>query len=222
MLGIIVILFVSIVFISIFDERKLLVDRFLSSLNPWQFLKGFLLTAMLCFGVQFIEKSLSSSKWLINPEFQLQTFLQMAYWDFKSVLTEELIFRGAILYIFAKRIGPHKAILLSAFAFGVYHWFTFGIIGQIVPMIFVFIGTGLMGYAWALAFIKSKSMFWPIGLHLGWNFTHNSIFSKGPLGKGILFSESGQVISDWYSLVGLILIPLVILLFVKFAIFDKK
>jgi len=54
----------------------------------------------------------------------------------------------------------------------------------------------------------------PIGLHLGWNFTLNTIFSSGALGDGLLLSEGGHPISDFYSLVGLWLVPLIIWLIV--------
>jgi membrane protease YdiL (CAAX protease family) len=139
----------------------------------------------------------------------------MLWWDFKSVVTEELIFRGALLLILIRRIQTKKAILFSAIAFGVYHWFSFGIFGNPIPMFFVFVGTGLMGYSLALSFSKTKSMFMPIGLHLGWNFTFNSVFSKGPLGDGLILSTEGIMISDWYSLIGLWFTPIIVLLFVK-------
>ena len=107
---------------------------------------------------------------------------------------------------------------ISSIAFGIYHWFSFGILGSIIPMIVVFVGTGLMGYAWALSFSKTKSIAMPIGLHFGWNFTFNTVFSNGPLGNGILFSESNNIISDWFSLIGLWVVPIIVLLFVKIVI----
>ncbi len=82
-------------------------------------------------------------------------------------------------------------------------------------MFFVFIGTGLMGYAWALAFSKTRSIFLPIGLHLGWNFTFNTIFSKGPLRNGLIVSEGGNI-SDWFSLIGLWGVPVILLLMIRY------
>ncbi len=108
--------------------------------------------------------------------------------------------------------------MISAIAFGIYHWFSFGIFGSVIPMFFVFIGTGLMGYAWALAFSKTNSIFMPIGLHLGWNFTFNTFFSKGPLGEGVLIAKDGNIISDWYSLVGLWVVPIIVLLIIKYLV----
>ncbi len=217
MVGIIVILFISWVLLFLFEKENLMALGFIPFLKrSKQFLLGFIFTSFLCFGVQFLESFLKSSDWILNSNFSFEKLLQYFYWDFKSVLTEELVFRGAILFILMRKIGNSKAILLSAILFGIYHWFSFGIFGNIIAMIFVFIGTGMMGYAWALAFSKTKSIFLPLGLHLGWNFCINTIFSKGPLGEGVLISEGGHEITQLFSLVGLCLIPMLVLLFVWF------
>jgi hypothetical protein len=55
-------------------------------------------------------------------------------------------------------------------------------------------------------------------LHLGWNFTVNTIFSNGPLGNGIILSESNNINSDWFSLIGLWVVPIIILFFVKLSV----
>jgi hypothetical protein len=140
------------------------------------------------------------------------------FWDVKSVFTEELIFRGALLYILIQKLGSRKAVLVSAIAFGIYHWFSYGVLGNVVAMIFVFIGTGLMGYAWALAFSKTKSIMLPFGLHLGWNFVHNTIFSKGPLGELVLVSSGGTELADWYWILNFIsssiLVPVLLIIWI--------
>jgi hypothetical protein len=35
-----------------------------------------------------------------------------------------------------------------------------------------------------------------LGLHLGWNFANNTIFSQGPLGEGLLILTDGEVRND--------------------------
>jgi len=223
MIGILVALSISWILLHLFEKKSILALGFFPiSQRLKQFGIGFLLTALLCICVQFIETILKSSEWLINEKINGKMVWDMFYWDLMSVLTEDLIFRGAILFILIKKLGTTKGILISAIAFGIYHWFSFGIFGNIIPMFFVFIGTGLMGYVWALAFSKTESMAMPIGLHLGWNFTFNTIFSHGPLGNGIILFESEKVISDWFSLIGLWLVPLLVLILVKQFVSEKK
>lgn len=187
-----------------------------------QFLVGFLITATLCALVQYLESYLKSSEWILNQQLTGTIILKSFWWDVKSVLTEELIFRGALLYLLIQKIGTQKSVLLSAIAFGVYHWFSYGVLGNVMAMILVFIGTGLMGYAWALAFSKTKSILLPFGLHLGWNFIHNTVFSKGHLGELVFISKGGNALTDWASLLnfvtGLVIVPLIVLLYVNYFV----
>lgn len=217
MIGILVELIISWILLYLIERKNILSLGFLPITKRLKQLAiGFLITAILCIGVESLEMLLRSSSLHLNENSSAALILKMFWWDFKSVLTEELLFRGALLFILIERIGARKGIIISAVAFGIYHWFSFGIFGNIIPMFFVFISTGLMGYAWALAFSKTKSIFLPIGLHLGWNFTFNTIFSKGPLRNGLIVSEGGNIISDWFSLIGLWGVPVILLLIIKY------
>lgn len=223
MIGILVELIISWILLYLIERKNILSLGFLPITKRLKQLAiGFLITAILCIGVESLEMLWRSSSLHLNENSNAALILNMFWWDFKSVLTEELLFRGAILFILIKRIGADKAIIISAVAFGIYHWFSFGIFGNIVPMFFVFIGTGLMGYAWALAFSKTKSIFLPLGLHLGWNFTINTIFSKGSLGKGLLVSEGGHIISDWFSLIGLWGVPVILILIIMYWVQEEN
>lgn len=226
MIGIFIIAAVSWLLLYLVEKKNISVLGFLpigKRLN--QFLIGFLITGILCILVQFLESYLKSSTWILNKDITGGIILESFWWDFKSVLTEELIFRGALLYILIQKIGSAKSVLISAIAFGIYHWFSFGVLGNLMAMILVFIGTGLMGYAWALAFSKTKSILLPFGLHLGWNFVYNTIFSNGPLGDLVLISKGGIELTDWVSLLnfvsGLVFVPIIVLIYVKYFVKDE-
>lgn len=227
MLGIIFIVAISWVLLRVIEKQNILVLGFLPiSKRLKQFLIGFFISAILCVLVQYLEAFLQSSNWTLNEEINGETILKSGWWDLKSVLTEELIFRGALLYILIRKIGPGKSIIISSIAFGIYHWFSFGVIGNVMAMILVFLGTGLMGYAWAWAFAKTKSILLPLGLHFGWNLVYNTIFSKGPLGDLVLISTGGNELTDWFSLLnfvsGLIFVPVIELIYVKYFVHQEK
>lgn len=227
MLGILAAIAISWLLLYVIEKKSILalgllpVDERLK-----QFLIGFLITGILCLLVQYLESYLKSSSWVLNENITGGTILRSFWWDLKSVLTEELIFRGAILYILIQKIGPQKSILISAIAFGIYHWFSYGVIGNLIAMVLVFIGTGLMGYAWAWAFSKTKSIMLPLGLHLGWNFIHNTIFSKGSLGELVLVSQGGTELTGLASLLnftsGLIFVPILVLIYVRYFVKEEK
>jgi len=226
MLGILVAITISWLLLFFIEKKNVLALGFLPIVEKLkQFFIGFIITGILCVVVQYLEAYLKSSEWILNVNITSKIILDSFWWDLKSVLTEELIFRGAILYILIQKIGSRKSILISAIAFGIYHWFSYGVLGNAMAMILVFIGTGLMGYAWAWAFSKTKSIMLPFGLHLGWNFIHNTIFSKGPLGALVLTAQGGTELTDWTSLVnfvtGLIIVPVLVLVYVRYFVKEE-
>lgn len=223
MAGILFILIISwILLYGLFRESLMSLGLFPPGQRFKEFAIGTIVASLLCFLSQWGEKLAYSMPWIFNEDFDISYLIQPIWWNFKSVLTEELLFRGALLIIAIRYLGVQKALIVSALSFGIYHWFSFGILGQAIPMIVVGIGTGLMGYAWALAFIRTKSIALATGLHLGWNLSLNIVFSKGPVGSGIVLLPNELISNPWYSLVPMLLIPLVFLAFVHFAVPLRK
>ncbi len=222
MLGILIILLASWLILFLFEKKSLLALGFTPfGLRLKQFGLGFLVSAAICAGVTHLLAALRSETWLLNSQFNFTLLLDSLWYDLKSVFTEELIYRGALLYLLIKKLGSKKGVLISAIVFGVYHWFSFGALGNVVPMIYVFLLTGLMGLVWAYAFAKTKSIMLPFGLHLGWNAMNNGLFSKGPLGEIALVATGGTEPEGAIMILGLVISvfvpPLVTWLYVKYA-----
>ena len=138
----------------------------------------------------------------INPDYGLLDFLWGSFWIFRAVLFEELIFRGVLLFVLIKYLGIVKACLISATIFGIYHWFSYEVFGaRLILMIYIFLVTGAGGWMFAYAYAKTKSLYAPTGLHLGWNLVTAIVFSSGPIGNQWLIQQ-GQAVqtSDWYTL----------------------
>ncbi|HYC84114.1 MAG TPA: CPBP family intramembrane glutamic endopeptidase, partial [Chryseosolibacter sp.] len=166
--GIVILLLISALVLYFAERKSLFALGLIPSMRGVGEIAGaFLFVAALCTAVQLIEAFVASAE-IRRNQTASNEIIQMFWWDFRSVLTEELVFRGALLIILINRIGIQRAILISASAFGVYHWFSFGIFGNVIPMIFVFIGTGLMGYGFALSFARTQTIWMPTALHLGW------------------------------------------------------
>lgn len=168
-----------------------------------EFSAGLILMAILC-AINLIGQSyFNGISYVQNPDYGFLKSLNDIWWTFKAALFEELIFRGAILYILIKRIGINWACIISAIAFGIYHWFSYQMFGRgIVPMIYVFLLTGAGGWMFAYAFAKTKSIYAPLGLHFGWIVVSIVVFSAGPLGNS-LFVVDGEVgeLSGWEQLI---------------------
>ena len=133
----------------------------------------------------------SGTQWSLNPGFKSELLLESLRWNINSVVFEELIFRGYLLYLACRFLGRRRAALLGAAAFGVYHWFSYGALGKPVAMLFIFFFTGMFGWMFSIAFTETKSLAAPVGLHLGWNLVTNLMFSAGPLGATLLVPANG-------------------------------
>ncbi len=138
-----------------------------------------------------------------NPDYGLGQMLGGSFWVLQAVLVEELVFRGALLYLLIRWIGTVRACLLSAFLFGVYHWFSYEVLGErLILMAYILLVTGAGGWMFAYAFAKTRSLYAPTGLHLGWNLTTAVVFSSGPLGDQWLVQTGEEVPwNEWFTLV---------------------
>ena len=174
--------------------------------------------AALCVITQLFLSILTNASWELSKDLSFDKLLSSIAYDLNSVLFEELLFRGFAFYLLIKYLGSKRGILISASLFGIYHWFTNGLLGNLPAMLLVFLVTGFMGYVFAVSYYKTKSIILPIGLHLGWNLINHNIFSNGPNGTIIFLVNGSPELSNSQQLIsfGLYLIVTVIaLLFVK-------
>jgi uncharacterized protein len=105
-----------------------------------------------------------------------------------AAVGEELAFRGALFRIIEERFGSATALVISAAVFGLLHALNPG--ATIVSTTAIALEAGIL---LAAAYALTRNLWFPIGLHLGWNFTEGGIFgvsvSGSPAGNGI-FSVS--------------------------------
>lgn len=163
--------------------------------------------------------------WQFNTSLNTALILEHLRFNINSILFEELLFRGFLLYQAIRWLGDWRGSLLGAAAFGVYHWFSYGVFGNPVMMVFVFVLTGAFGLMFSLAFAKTKSVAAPIGLHLGWNMISYMLFSAGPLGLAILIPGNGAATIEPEGIESLVLnvgLPLVLVILVSWYLMRDK
>ncbi len=222
-----VLIFIILTWLSVyFFEKKNIFQTWLTPAEQRvrEFIVGFLFMGLLCILSQLILSQISGLSWTISEETSLRKFLNSIALDIYSVLFEELLFRGVLLYGLIKYTTEQKGILISAAAFGIYHWYTFGVLGNVLGMSLVFLTTGFMGFVFAKAYAQTKSIILPIGLHLGWNSVNNSIFSNGP--NGIIFLTPDQTVEleGYFAIISFawyLIVPAAALLFLKTDLFDR-
>jgi uncharacterized protein len=202
MIGILVQLAISWLLIWYFEKKNLSVLGLRPTAPRMMDLILFLVVSMACSASAFaLRKYFGNEDWILNPKFSFSLLMNGIWWNIKSVLFEELIFRGVLFYLLIRRLGTLKALLVSSVAFGIYHWFSFEIIGNPLQMIYVFLITGIAGALYAYGYTQTGALYATIAMHFGWNFTKGFIFSDGSIGEGILVPvKSGPDVTVSYAI----------------------
>lgn len=223
MLGILIILLVSWALLHFMANKNLMVlGPTPVPLRLLQFALGFLLLFVLSL------VTVLTDTWIYSIQWQQVTIdpyaLAQAFWYYlKSALTEDLVFRGAILYLLIQRLGAIKAIAISSIIFGAYHWFSYGMFNgefNIIALIYVLLLTGLVGSSWAYTYHRTHSIIMPLGMHTGSNFAMSLFFANTPYGE-LIFTQGSRIeINEWLNLFYLlskaILLPLIVIVVVKY------
>ena len=100
MIGIIAILLVSWGLLYLLQGKNLRVLGFLPiSKRSIQFIIGFFFSLLLNGLIVWTQAEVLQLEWRLQDTVEISAIVQSLWYHFTSALTEELVFRGAILYI---------------------------------------------------------------------------------------------------------------------------
>lgn len=111
-------------------------------------------------------------------QFKLLEQLDQFMFFFVVAVAEEIMFRGYLFRMIDERFSFIVAIIISALVFGLVHWSNPN--GTLWAAIAIAIEAGIM---LALAYKLHNSLWLPIGIHWGWNYTQGNIFGFGVSGN---------------------------------------
>ena len=103
----------------------------------------------------------------VRPGFQAATLFESVVF---AGITEDIVFRGFLLNAFLKKMKLLPAIVLTDVLFVLIHypiWFYRGF--DLTTFLFASVQVFFIGAFLSYSFIKTKSIFVPIGLHMIWN-----------------------------------------------------
>ena len=107
--------------------------------------------------------------------------LMAGAWLYLAVaVNEELLFRGYLFQRLAKGTGTWISLLLMGLWFGYAHWDNPGMVGSI--KVWATINIFLAGLLLGLAYLKTRRLALPMGIHLGWNWAQGSLLGFGVSG----------------------------------------
>ncbi|MEJ5994506.1 type II CAAX endopeptidase family protein [Pedobacter sp. Du54] len=172
-------------------------NRCLASISFWpkdkkavvDFISGLVIGIIMLIVTFILTILLTNGNWQLNPHidpiFIAVTFL-MCLW---SAFVQEFIFRGYPFQELLKKYRVWVAQLLIAIPFGLMH-IDKGM--KTNDIILVMVSTGAGSILFGLAYIKTKNLMFPIGIHLGWNYAQELIprTSGGKNSALVIISDS--------------------------------
>ena len=212
MLGIVIQLAISWLVVWLFEKGNLNCLGLLPAKKRLADFGLFFIITAACSALGFLLQILiAKQSWQLNPDISFLLILKGIWFVVKAVLFEELIFRGVLLYVLIKKIGATKAIVISAVAFGIYHWFSHELWGNPVQMAIEFFTSGAMGLVLAYGYAKTNSLYVPVAIHLGWNVVQMVVFSGNTIGEQIFIEVLPRpvVTVSYFSYFVMILLPIV-------------
>ncbi len=190
---------------SVFLARRYLDQRSIASLGLKLNLKtvedllaGFVIPALMVGVIFFLERVFSwtmidTVAWARYPlSVILQNVLVTLVLFTLIGWQEELLFRGYYLQNLEESLNLGWAIGLSSVAFGLFHILSMNSSSPL-QLILGVIGTVLFSLLLVYAYLQTRSLWLPIGLHIGWNFFEGSIYGfpvSGIQFGGIVFHQA--------------------------------
>lgn len=224
MLQIIGLLAISWLLIWVFEKKDLSVLGLAPTkarLTYFTLLFG--VSALLSASTYLLRMYIAKEEYTIAQPLTTKTMLLEIWYQFRTVFTEELLCRGALLYILIKKIGQKRAIIVSSVIFAVLHWLNAGVWGNLIQLLMVFAFTFAMGLLLAFSYARTYSILIPLAIHYGWNLTQNYIFPDTSVGNHIftLVAPPPTVTISYFAFFTMLLFPKIAILLVDYLIIKR-
>lgn len=171
-------------------RRQRLADVGLRLNRSWltQFSAGLLIATIQIGAITALIYAAGGLSFSLNPQRSVEILLSGACLMLAAVVLEELLFRGFLFQRLLDGTGVwfSQIVLALLFAFG--HWDNPGMDGitKLVASVDLALGALIFGFA----YIRTRSLALPIGLHLGWNYSQGMLLG---------FAVSGHEHTSWFT-----------------------
>lgn len=129
------------------------------------------LTLLLAVIPAFVSGALNFNLNNVEASALLQSFLTAGIIFGLGAAAEETLFRGYALQTFARAGLAWVAVIVTSLPFALGHLAN----PNVIPA-FTFLNTALAGVWLAIAYLKTRSLWFPFGVHFAWNFLMAQIF----------------------------------------------
>ena len=160
-------------------------------------LLGILIGAFAFFGAKYLRALYNGETFEWSASIDYSAILLAFYFILPQVATEELLFRG---YLFKKSIQVFNVVIANivfSFLFTLIHVIDENVLSNLGMIIMLTIAIPVGHLLFATALLKSKTIYFPIGIHLGNNWATRHLISGSNSGDSILFIPNEVNFETW-------------------------
>ncbi|HSC52816.1 MAG TPA: CPBP family intramembrane glutamic endopeptidase [Phnomibacter sp.] len=214
------ILFILVNWILYKTENKTLKEIGLNlTFRNLTFLLLGLLIGVVALGIQTYFRTLyTGEQWNISTVINTTILWKQLYYILPMAAVQELMFRG---YCFKKTIEVSNVVIANiifAVLFMLVHILDNDVLQNTPQLIFLAISIPVGHLLFATALLKSRTLFFPIGLHWGNNWASSHLIGQNNTDKVIFYTTHQQALNSWTQFFIIMLIFIVFFLLVTFLI----
>ena len=178
----------------------------LSLRNGAFILLGLVVGALAFMGANLARSLYTGESIVLSSTIDYQKIITSLYFILPTVAVEELLFRG---YLFKKTIAVSNVVvanIIFSLLFMLVHVLDDSVLSSPGRMVMLMISIPVGHLMFATALLRSGTLFFPIGLHLGNNWATRHLISSLDDGQSILFVPERVSFDTWPSFIGLLLV----------------
>jgi membrane protease YdiL (CAAX protease family) len=179
---------------------------------------GLLIGAIALLAAKYARCLYTGESFAISESINYGTIINSLYFILPTVAVEEFLFRG---YLFKKTIEVSNVVIANiifSLLFMSIHVLDDSVMQNMGQMIMLIMAIPIGHLFFATGLLKSKTIFFPIGLHLGNNWASRHLVTNTDSGDSILYTINKVDFNTWPSFIGFILIFNGVFLFFTFLI----
>jgi len=167
---------------------------------------GVIIGAFALFAAKYARALYTGESFEISTSINYSTVLYAFYFILPQVATEEFLFRG---YLFKKTIKTSNVIIaniLFSIVFMLIHVLDESVMSNRGMIVLLVITIPFGHLLFATALLKSKTLFFPIGIHLGNNWATRHLLTNSNSGDSFLYIPNPATFDNWTPFITSILI----------------
>jgi membrane protease YdiL (CAAX protease family) len=182
-----------------------------------------LLIGMVALGLEnFFRTVYTGERWSISSSIDQPGLWKALYFILPSVIVQELVFRG---YLFVKTIEVSNVVIANVIfgiLFMLVHVLDRDVMQNKWQIIFLIVSIPVGHLLFATALLRSRTLYFPIGLHWGNNWASSCLVGYGKNENTVFHVNNPYTSQSWTSFIILLVIFNVTFLLVTFIIWKWK